>query len=49
MLLILGNPGEGGSMIKEVLEIILETLRVLRELLALYRDKKNTRYDPTKD
>ena len=36
-------------MIKEILGVIAELLKVLRELLALYRDKKNTRYDPTKD
>ena len=35
--------GEGGSM-KEFLEVILEALRVLRELLALVRDKRNTRH-----
>ena len=36
-------------MIKEILGVIAELLKVLRELLALYRDKKNTRHDPTKD
>ena len=35
-------------MIKEFLEIVLGILKVLRELLALIRDKKNTRH-PTKD
>ena len=39
--------GEGGSM-KEILGIILEVLKVLRELLALIRDR-NTRHDPSKD
>lgn len=39
--------GEGGSM-KEILGIILEALKVLRELLALIRDG-NTRHDPSKD
>ena len=41
--------GEGGSMVKDILEVILVFLKVLRELLALLRDKKNTRHDPTKD
>ena len=35
---------EGGCMIQEFLEIILGFLKVLRELLALIRDKKNTRH-----
>ena len=34
---------------KTVLELALMLLKVLRELLALLRDKKNTRHDPTKD
>ena len=40
---------EGGCMIQEFLEVFLGILKVLRELLALIRDKKNTRHNPTKD
>ena len=29
---------------KEILEVILGSLKVLRELLALIRDKENTRH-----
>lgn len=36
-------------MVKDILEVILVFLKVLRELLALLRDKKNTRHDPSKD
>ena len=32
-------------MVKDILEVILVFLKVLRELLALLRDKKNTRHD----
>ena len=36
-------------MIKEILGVVLAFLKVLRELLALYRDMRNARHHSTKD
>ena len=47
MLSGFGSLNKEGSM-KEILEAILEFLKVLRELLALIRDA-NTRHRPSKD